>query len=110
LVSLYCTHLAAFIAPLTPVEHLRARIAYNLELVFSYTGVLARPPEIIGPVPEGIRVSFYSRGEVTGPKLRGTMRPVGGDWTTVRRDGVANLDVHATLEVHVRPPSTIDSN
>ena len=34
---------------------------YKLEHIFSYVGRLA-DPEIIGPVPEGIRVNFYSAG------------------------------------------------
>jgi hypothetical protein len=76
-------------------------IDYKLEHIFSYTGALASPPEMIGPVPEGIRVNFYSSGgEITGPKVRGTIRPVGGDWVTMRRDGVAFLDVRATFETH----------
>jgi hypothetical protein len=74
-------------------------IDYKLEHILSYTGELANPPEIIGPVPEGTRVNFYaSGGEVTGPKVRGKVRPVGGDWMTVRKDGVAILDVRATFE------------
>ncbi|MDX1982888.1 MAG: DUF3237 domain-containing protein [Bryobacteraceae bacterium] len=74
-------------------------IAYTLEHLFSYTATLGAPPEVIGPVPEGIKVNFYvTGGEVTGPKVRGKVRPVGADWLTLRRDGVAILDVRATLE------------
>jgi hypothetical protein len=74
---------------------------YQLEHICSYTGRLASPPEVIGPVPEGIRVNFYSAGgEITGPKVRGTLRSVGGDWVTVRKDGVASLDVRSTFETH----------
>ena len=58
-------------------------------------------PEIIGPVPTGIRVNFYCLGdEITGPKLQGRCRAVGGDWLTVRTDGVGILDVRTTLESH----------
>ena len=74
---------------------------YTLEHLFSYVGTLASPPEIIGPLPEGIRANFYSTGgEITGPKLRGTLLPVGGDWVTVRKDGVAHLDVRTTFQTH----------
>lgn len=77
-----------------------ATIDFALEHVFSYTGTLA-PPEVVGPVPEGVRVNFYSTGgEITGPALRGRVRPVGGDWMTVRRDGIAYLDVRTTFETH----------
>ena len=34
-------------------------IDYQLEHICSYTATLAAPPEIIGPVPEGIRANFY---------------------------------------------------
>ena len=57
------------------------------------------PPEVIGPVPEGARANFYvSGGEATGPKVHGKIHPVGGDWLTVRTDGVGILDVRATFE------------
>jgi len=75
-------------------------IDYRLEHIMSYNGKLA-PPEIIGPVPEGIRVNFYvTGGEITGPKVFGKVRPVGADWLTVRRDGIAALDVRATAETN----------
>jgi Protein of unknown function (DUF3237) len=52
-------------------------------------------------VAEGLRVNFYCQGgEVTGPKLQGRCRSVGGDWLTIRTDGVAILDVRTTLESH----------
>jgi hypothetical protein len=73
---------------------------YRLEHIFSF-GATLESPEIIGPVPEGIRANFYCKGgEVTGAKLRGQCRAVGGDWLTVRTDGVAILDVKTTLESH----------
>jgi hypothetical protein len=71
---------------------------FRLEHIFSFTATLA-PPEVIGPLPEGIRMNFYSMGgEITGPKIRGKLLPVGGDWFTVRRDGVGLLDVRTTLQ------------
>ena len=71
---------------------------YELEHLFSYTAIL-NPPEVIGPVPEGIRVNFYvTSGEISGPKLYGKLHPVGGDWLTLRTDGVGILDVRATFE------------
>ena len=74
-------------------------INYNLEHIFSYSAT--SHPEVIGPVPEGIRANFYvDGGEVSGPKLRGKLRPVGADWLTIRTDGVAILDVRTTIETH----------
>lgn len=69
------------------------------EHVFSYTVDLAAPPEVIGPVPEGIRVNFYiTGGQITGPRLRGVVEPVGADWCLLRRDGIGRVDVRTTLK------------
>jgi hypothetical protein len=89
-------------------------IDYRLEHIVSYTAQLA-PPEVIGPVPEGIRVNFYvAGGTATGPKVFGKFRPVGADWLVVRRDGMAALDVRTTIEtndgalIYVSYTGTID--
>ena len=75
--------------------------AYNLEHICSYSAQLQNPPEVIGPVAEGIRINFYvTSGEATGPKIRGILRPVSGDWFTIRTDGIGLLDVRATIETH----------
>jgi hypothetical protein len=73
-------------------------IEYRLEHIMSYTAKLS-DPEVIGPVPDGIRVNIYvTGGEMGGPKLSGKFRPVGADWLTIRRDGIGILDVRATIE------------
>ena len=56
-------------------------------------------PEIIGQVPEGLRIIFYIQGGTfAGPKMRGTIKPGGADWFLLRPDGVGRLDVRATIE------------
>lgn len=71
----------------------------QFEHIFSVLVRLHSPPEIIGPVPQGLRMNHYiAGGEVNGPKLRGRIRAVGGDWLTLRPDGVLLLDVRTTLE------------
>ena len=73
-------------------------IEYQLDHIMSYTAKLTGP-EMIGVVPDGIRANIYvTDGEVTGPKVRGKLLPVGGDWLTIRRDGVGVLDVRATIQ------------
>ena len=56
-------------------------------------------PELIGDVPEGTRTTFYIKGgTIEGPEIRGKIRPVGADWFIMRRDGVGQVDVRATIE------------
>jgi len=71
----------------------------QLEHICSYWATLS-PPEIIGPLAEGLRVNVYvTGGEISGPKMRGRFRTVGGDWISLRPDGIGVLDVRATLEL-----------
>jgi Protein of unknown function (DUF3237) len=72
---------------------------YRLEYIFSYTAHVRLPPEIIGPVPDGIRAYVYvTGGEAHGPKVKGTFTPVRAEGVLVRTDGIAILDVRGTLE------------
>jgi hypothetical protein len=74
-------------------------IAYTLNHIFSYDVSITSPPEVIGVVPEGLRAHFYiAGGDVIGPRVHGKVRPVGGDWLTMRQDGVALVDARLTLE------------
>ena len=77
------------------------RLDYKLEYLFSYSASGGAPPQVVGPTAEGIRAIFpIAGGEVDGPKLRGKILPGGGDWLSLRTDGVALLDVRITLESH----------
>ena len=70
---------------------------YSMEYVGTYDADLTL--EIIGSLPSDIRVNYYiTGGEVRGSKIQGHLRPVGGDWLTVRADGISVLDVRATIE------------
>lgn len=74
---------------------------YTLEHICSAEISLQNPPEIIGPTPEGLRLNVYiTGGEITGERLSGNVLPVGGDWLTIRSDGVGILDIRATVETH----------
>jgi hypothetical protein len=73
---------------------------YRLEHIMSYIAKLGTR-EVIGPVPEGLRANVHViGGEVTGPSTYGKFCRLSGDWLTIRRDGVAILDVRATIETH----------
>lgn len=77
----------------------RAKFDYRMEHLFSYGATLRAPPEVIGPVPEGLRVNFHiTGGTVHGERLNGILRPVGLDSFLLRRDGVGLLDVRGTIE------------
>jgi hypothetical protein len=74
---------------------------YTMDHLCSYTATLGQPFEVLGETPAGLRLNAYvTGGEVSGARLRGRLLPVGGDWLTVRRDGVGLLDVRATIETH----------
>jgi len=76
-------------------------LPFNLEHIFSYTAQLRLPPEVVGPLPEGIRATAYVLGgEAHGPRLQGAVLPVGGDWLLLRTDGVGLVDVRLTLQTH----------
>jgi uncharacterized protein YndB with AHSA1/START domain len=82
--------------------------APDLEPLFSYDVHLQALPEVIGKGPDGIRVNFYiERGSIDGPQLYGSFLPGGGDWMTIRRDGVAILDVRATIDASLGPAGLI---
>jgi hypothetical protein len=92
-------------SPLNGVEptSLRSttRFPINLDYVARVTVQLQQSPEIIGETPEGLKVNWYlCSGAVVGPKLNAVFRPEGGDWMTLRPDGVGILDAHVTLETH----------
>lgn len=71
---------------------------YRMEHLFSYSAGL-KPPEVLAPLPEGARATFYiTGGAVRGERLNGRVQPVGADWFLLRRDGVGELDVRTTME------------
>lgn len=77
--------------------------AVRFELKGEHLGTLyatlQAPPEVLGPVPDGVRANFYvTGGEINGPRLRGRLRPVGDDRFLLRRDGVGQLDVQLMLD------------
>ena len=71
-----------------------------LEALFSYRLAALADVQILGELPEGARANFINGGDVQvrGARVNGHMLPWGGDWLTVRRDGVALLDVRNVIE------------
>lgn len=89
---------AADTAPAPPATAL-PRYQWASEFLGAFTAQLAKPPESFGPVPDGLRITFYiASGGIRGPRLNAVVRPEGGDWMLVRRDGVGMCDVRITYE------------
>jgi hypothetical protein len=64
----------------------------ELEHVFDYF-VRLKAPVVFGP-----RVFFeVADGEISGPRLRGTVLSGGGDWMVVGADGWSRLDVRGQM-------------
>ena len=75
------------------------RYAWASEFLGAFTVQLAKPPESFGPAPDGLHITFYiASGEIRGPRINAKIRPEGGDWMLVRRDGVGVADVRITYE------------
>lgn len=71
---------------------------YQIEHLFTYRLQLA-PPQAIGPVPGDVRLDFpIVGGQITGPRLQGSVKPGGADFGTLRTDGVFLVGVRGTLE------------
>lgn len=74
-----------------------ARLPYHLEPLFACTWTVTE--EVIGLCPQGLRVNAYvTGGEVSGPRLRGTVRPVDGNWATLLSNGVVHPDYRLTFQ------------
>ena len=70
----------------------------NTRLLFTLTGTVGAPSEI-GVLPQGRRrIIPIEGGKFEGPRIRGQVLPVGADWMLIRPDGVAVIDVRATLQ------------
>ena len=69
-----------------------------LEFIFA-ADVRVDPVLDVGHVAKGTRRFVpIAGGEVSGPKLNGKVLPGGGDWQTIRDDGVAELEARYTLQ------------
>lgn len=53
--------------------------------------------EILGPTPEGYRINFYVKdGRVIGPRIDAVVQPEGGDWMSIRPDGIGAVHIKIT--------------
>ena len=74
------------------------RFDYSLEFLGALSVRLR--PEVLGHTPEGYQINFYVvKGEIRGPRMNGIVRPEGGDWMSIRPDGVGQVHIHITYEM-----------
>lgn len=82
-----------------PAATTRARPRWSYDLRFFATLSITGRLEIVGETPDGYRINFFVEdGQVTGPGIDARIRPGGGDWMCIRRDGVGSLGIRATYE------------
>ena len=63
--------------------------------------VLVTAPMVVGETARGIRrVIPIVGGSFEGPKLKGEIVNGGADWQVVRKDGVAEFEVHYTIKTN----------
>ena len=57
------------------------------------------PPQAVGDTGKGTRIVFPAKGgTVEGPEIKATVLEGGGDWFTMRTDGVGELDVRGSMK------------
>lgn len=57
-------------------------------------------PILLGPVPGGMRgIVPITGGSFDGPRLRGTVLPMGADWALLQPDGSAHVDARYLLQM-----------
>jgi Protein of unknown function (DUF3237) len=55
--------------------------------------------QLIGRVPDGLRINWYvEEGSFAGPDVSGIVLPGSGDWMRIREDGIALVNVRASLQ------------
>lgn len=84
------------------------RYPYQLEYVCSLKFVRAGS-DFIGPTPTGFRIYGYlGGGEVSGPRIAGKVRPLGGgDWGILRSDDA--IDINARIVIETGDGAMIDT-
>jgi hypothetical protein len=85
-------------ATLIEIQTIVRRRGMKLTPIFSYHADL-KPPQQIGRAQFGNRLIFdVTGGTLSGPGIKGTILPSGGDWILIDDKGVGRLDVRVTIE------------
>ena len=77
---------------------MRDLIPFEYEYLFSFAADVDPEFEMYDPSCYGFRLNGYIvGGKVWGPKINGTIKPVGADWCTGNPNGVQNVNVRTTI-------------
>ena len=75
------------------------RASLGLGYTFLWAGTVAVRKEVIGVMPDGLRINWHvTGGRFVGPRFEGTVRPGGANWLRIRKDGVGIVNVTECLE------------
>jgi Protein of unknown function (DUF3237) len=81
---------------------------WDWETTFLWTGTRAIRKEVIGALPDGLRINWQvTEGRFVGPHFEGVVLPGGVNWIRIREDGVAMVNVTECLQT--RTGGRIDS-
>jgi hypothetical protein len=81
---------------------------WDWDTTFLWTGTRAIRKEVIGAMPDGLRINLQvTEGRFVGPRFGGIVLPGGVNWMRIREDGVAMVNVTECLQT--RTGARIDS-
>jgi hypothetical protein len=78
------------------------KVSVTPSFSFLYASIVEiEPPLLVGQGPYGERrIISITGGSFAGPRLSGRVLPGGADWQIIRRDGIAELTAHYTLQTN----------
>jgi Protein of unknown function (DUF3237) len=82
----------------TPSTELAREPRWEWNAKFLWTGSIGIRKEVIGGVPDGLRINWYfTDGHFVGPDHDGIVLPGGGDFMRIRPDGIGIVNVITEL-------------
>ena len=72
---------------------------FGLEYLARVTAPLAQNPHVVGDTPDGLRIIYPlgKHGTVEGPRMKGRIEHLGGDWMRIRDDGIGIAGVSVLI-------------
>ena len=78
----------------TPGAELAGKPRWDWNTTFLWTSSIGIRKEVIGRVPDGLRINWYfTGGRFVGPDHEGIVLPGGGDFMRIRQDGIGIVNV-----------------